>query len=193
MLGQYSSRKTDIGMVLLFFALGAKAQEGDFDKQVAVDRLPVPNEKQQLFYLQRDPDENTLVYQLNMTGGAVDPDEPVSVYWIRYAEDGQKKGLNFVQRTMAYGISHKALGNGDFELRLVSYKTLPLRLSYCKERKDYRVLATINDREAILDRIFVRIKGGSMFTPDIAYYELSGRDTATLAKVTQRIKPAISR
>lgn len=189
MLGQYSSRKTGIGMVLLFSTIGLTAQESDYDKKVAMENLPVPNEKQQLFYLQRDPDENTVIYQLNMAGNVVDADEPVKVYWIRYAEGGTQKGLNFVQRTMAYGISHKALDNGDFELRLAAYKDIPLRLSYSEKKKKHLVYATINNREAILDRIFVRIEGGSMFSPDIAYFELSGRDTATLADVTQRIKP----
>lgn len=186
---RYSWLKGNVGMVLLFSALGLVAQESDFDKKVAVDKLPVPNEEKQLFYLQRDPDENTIIYQLNMVDNEVDAEEPVNVYWIRYAEGGTRKGLNFVQRTMAYGISHKVLGNGDFELRLAAYKGLPLRLSYCDKSKMYRVFASINNREAILDRIFVRIEGGSMFNPDIAYFELSGRDRATLARVTQRIQP----
>ncbi|WP_090971750.1 DUF4833 domain-containing protein [Parapedobacter composti] len=181
--------KGSISVILLFSALRLIAQENDFDKQVAVDKLPVPNEHRQLFYLQRDPDENTVVYQLNMENNAVDPEKPVNIYWIRYAEGGKRKGLNFVQQTMAYGISHKILENGDFELRLAAYRQLPLRLSYCQKRKKHVVLATINNHEVILDRIFVRITGGSMFSPDIAYFELSGRDTATLARVTQRIKP----
>lgn len=186
---RYSKLKGTIGVILLFSALGLIAQESEFEKKVAVDKLPVPNEKKQLFYLQRDPDENTIVYQLNMVDSVLDTDEPVNVYWIRYAEGGARKDLNFVQRTMAYGISHKALGNGDFELRLAAYKSLPLRLSYCDKSKKYVVFASINDREAILDRIFVRINGGTMFSPDIAYFELSGRDATTLARVTERIKP----
>lgn len=178
-----------IGVVVLFSALGLIAQERDFEKKVEVDKLPVPNENKQLFYLQRDPDENTVVYQLNMADSIIDAEQPVNVYWIRYAEGGVRKDLNFVQRTMAYGISHKALGNGDFELRLAAYKRLPLKLSYCDKHKKYLVFAAINNHEAILDRIFVRIEGGSMFSPDIAYFELSGRDVATHARVTERIKP----
>ena len=185
----YNSLKISISAVFLFSTSVLFAQESDFEKKVAVDELPIPNEKKQLFYLQRDPDENTVVYQLNLDGEQVDADKPVNVYWIRYTEGGDRKGLNLVQRTMAYGISHKALDNGDFELRIAAYKTLPLRLSYSEKHKQYVVFASINNREAILDRIFVRIEGGNMFSPDIAYFELLGRDTATHAKVTQRIKP----
>ncbi|MBK1442189.1 DUF4833 domain-containing protein [Parapedobacter sp. ISTM3] len=186
---QYIWLKSKISIAFLFSALGLIAQENKFEKKVVLENLPVPKEKKQLFYLQRDPDENTVVYQLNMKGNMVDADEPVNVYWIRYAEGGVRKDLNFVQRTMAYGIIHKALDNGDFELRLTAYKNLPLRLSYCSKSKAYVVYAPINNREAILERIFVRINGGSMFKPDIAYFELVGRDTATMAKVTERIKP----
>ena len=186
---KYTRLKGKISLALLFSALGLLAQESKFNKKVDVDRLPVPNENKQLFYLQRDPDENTVVYQLNMKNEQVDADEPINVYWIRYAEGGTRKDLNFIQRTMAYGISHKQLGDDTFELRLAAYKRRPLRLSYCTKSKKYVVYTSINNREAILDRIFVRIDGGSQLNPDIAYFELSGRDTATLARVSERIDP----
>ena len=155
----------------------------------AQDTLPVPREPNQLFYLQRDPDDNTVIYQLNIVDGTVDPDEPVNVYWIRYAEGGTRKDLNFIQRTMAYGISHKALGNGSFELRLAAYKDHPLRLAYCEKSETYKVYTTIDNREAELDRIFVRIEGGSVLNPNILYIELIGRDTISQARVSERIKP----
>ncbi|WP_353195676.1 DUF4833 domain-containing protein [Parapedobacter defluvii] len=188
-LWEYTRLKGNISIILLFSALGLIAQESKFDKKVAVDQLPVPNENKQLFYLQRDPDENTVIYQLNMKDSVVDSDEPINVYWIRYAEGGIRKDLNFIQRTMAYGISHKQLDNGSYELRLAAYKSHPLRLSYCDKSKKYVVYTSINNREAILDRIFVRIDGGSQLNPDIAYFELIGRDAATLARVAERIKP----
>jgi len=181
--------KAGITVALVFSALGMVAQKSDFDRQVPMGKLPKPKEPKQLFYLQRDPDENTVIYQLNMAGDTVDTEEPVNVYWIRYAEGGERKGLNFIQQTMAYGVSHKPLGNGDFELRLAAYKQLPLRLSYCRKSRAYRVFTRIDNREAILDRIFVRIRGGTKFSPDIAYFELSGRDAASLEPVAERIAP----
>ena len=185
----YNSLKISISAVFLFSVPGLFAQESDFEKKVAVDELPIPNEKKQLFYLQRDPDENTVVYQLNLDGEQVDADKPVNVYWIRYTEGGERKGLNLVQRTMAYGISHKALDNGDFELRIAAHKSLPLRHDYSKEHKQCVWFAASNNREAILRRVYVRVDGGSTFSPDIVYFELCGRDVSTYAKVTQRIQP----
>lgn len=182
--------KGSLWILLFFSGFPLAAQERESPRKVTVDRLPVPNEPNQLFYLQRDPDDNTVIYQLNTINGAVDADKPVNSYWIRYAEGGVRRDLNIMQRTMAYGISHKRLGNGDFELRLAAYKSHPLRLGYCEKSGTYNVYTTINDREAVLERVFVRIEGGSMLSPDISYFELSGRDTATQEQVSERIKPA---
>lgn len=150
---------------------------------------PVPNEPQQLFYIQRDPDINTVVYQLNLANGQIDRDNPVNIFWIRYNEDEQRKPLNYVQRTMAFGMSHKELENGDYALQLVSYKDLPLRLSYSKKKQKYVVYTQIQGAEAVLDRIYVRINGGSMFNPNIVYFELSGRHVSTGQTVSERISP----
>ena len=186
---QYTRLKANVSVVLLFSTLGLIAQESKLGKKIAEDRLPTPREKKQLFYLQRDPDENTVIYQLNMKDSVIDADDPINVYWIRYAEGGTRKELNFVQRNLAYGVSHTPLENGDYELRLAAYKRKPLRLSYCHRSKKYVVYTSIDGREAILDRIFVRINGGSRLNPDIAYFELSGLDSATLTPVTERIAP----
>ncbi|MEC3880800.1 DUF4833 domain-containing protein [Parapedobacter sp. 10938] len=183
------SARNSLYVLLLFSGFTLTAQERQSTKNVVVDSLPVPDEPKQLFYLQRDPDANTVIYQLNTVDGVVDVDEPVKAYWIRYAEGGTRKDLNFLQRTMAYGISHKALDDGAFELRLAAYKDHPLRLAYCEKSKTYKVYTTIDRREAALARIFVRIDGGSVLSPNIMYFELTGRDTTTQAQVSERIKP----
>jgi hypothetical protein len=52
-----------------------------------------------LFYVQRTPNSNTIVYDLNIANdGKPDVQDPVKVYWIKYAENGQKEELNFIQR-----------------------------------------------------------------------------------------------
>ena len=186
---KYCYIRGPISSILLFSTLGVFAQGSSFDKQVSITSLPVPHEKGQLFYLQRDPDENTVVYQLNTQNDKIDQTNPIDVYWIRYAEGGTRKNLSFVQRTMAYGINSKELENGDFELQLAAYKALPLRLTYLKSQKKHVVLTKINGRPAILDRIFVRITGGTTLNPDIAYFELSGRDTTGTVRLSEQRQP----
>jgi len=153
------------------------AQGADQPKQVDKASLPVPNEKQQLFYLQRDPNANTVVYTLNIKdNGQLDEEEPVAAYWILYEENGKRKDLSFIQRKLAYGIEYKKLNKGEYEIHLASYKKLPMRLAYCPQSKQYEAFASINHRQTIVEKIFVRIAGGSLFKPHIDYIELTGRD-----------------
>lgn len=81
--------------------------------------FPTPkNVDYMLFYLQRDPNTNTLIYALNLEkNGSINPDRPIQVYWIWYGEKGQKKELGYIQRKFAYGIDTKPLGGGKYEFR----------------------------------------------------------------------------
>jgi hypothetical protein len=155
----------------LSFSQEKEAISGQVDK----DKLPVPNEKNQLFYLQRDPDANTIVYVLNMEGETLNKSNPVLAHWIRYAEKGQIEKLTFVQRRLAYGINHKEIEPGVYELHIQSYKALKIILSPNLKTGKYQALVKVENSEIILDRIFVRISGGSIFRPNIEYIEVSGR------------------
>ena len=52
----------------------------------------------------------------------------------------------------------------------------------------YKIHAPINGQLMILNRVFVKITGGSMWSPDIEYFELSGTDPATGKPVSERKK-----
>jgi hypothetical protein len=153
-------------------------------------RFPVPEGvANQLFYLQRDPNANTVVYQLNLDpAGRVNRKEPVHVFWIRYAEGGQRKALTFVQRHFAYGLTARQTSSSTYELRFVSYAGFPLYLVRPEGEDQYRVYATIGRRRAVLKRIYLRIEGGSFWRPRVKYVELRGVDPATGGDLVERIK-----
>jgi phosphoribosyl-ATP pyrophosphohydrolase len=142
----------------------------------------------QLFYLQRDPNLNTLIYELNLDkSGNLIESQPILAYWIRYDENQAKKDLSYVQKKFAYGIDAKKLGKDQFELRFVSHKKLPLYLSKSADDKKYHVYVTINNKKLLLDRIFVRIEGGSFWIPNVKYVELRGINQANDTVVTERV------
>ncbi|RZK80806.1 MAG: DUF4833 domain-containing protein [Pedobacter sp.] len=142
----------------------------------------------QLFYLQRDPNLNTLIYELNVDkAGQVDTDEPVLAYWIRYGEGGERKDMSYIQRKFAYGIQSRVISKDHYELRFVSHKKLPLYLVKSADDKKYHVYVTVNNTKLLLDRIFVRIEGGSFWVPNVKYVELRGINQETKAVVTERI------
>jgi hypothetical protein len=157
---------------------------------IPVDSMPTPpSNPKQLFYLQRTPNANTIVCELNDDkDGVANPDAPIHVYWLRYTEQqhGQRAELNYIQRHYAYGISANQIGPDKYELHFVSYKKYAMYLEKAADHK-YHVFAQINGQVAILNRIFVSIHGGSFWLPHVDYVELKGIDPATGRVVTGRI------
>jgi hypothetical protein len=150
-------------------------------------KYPCPKVKNMLFYLQRDPDQNTVIYELNYkSDGTLYDGDPVKGSWIRYTENGQRKELNAIENKFAYGIQSKALGNGEYRLLLVSYKKMPLYLK--RFENTYKVHAMFNKIPVIITRIFVHVKGGSFLFPNIQYIELTGNDLVTGKEIFHRIK-----
>ena len=166
-------------LFLLSAANGASAQPVDF---------PVPSHNpKQLFYLQRPANTNTLIYELNMENGIINKEKPIHVYWINYASNGQTEELNDLQRKYAYGVKTTDLGDNTFEFYLVAYKKLKLTLKE-GEDKQYHVYTVVNDKNMIVTRIYLAVKGGSLFKPHIEYVELKGTDATTGVAMEEKIK-----
>jgi hypothetical protein len=65
----------------------------------------VPDEPNQLFYVQRSPNANTVVYAAKLDAqGNFDSRNPVEAFWRKFNIDGSKQPLNFMERMMAYGV-----------------------------------------------------------------------------------------
>lgn len=155
-----------------------------------VETFPVPpTNPNSLFYLQRTPNSNTIICELNEKNGVPDKDEPVHVLWIRYTEQSQRAELNWIQRHFAYGLKETDLGNGVWDLRFVSWKKTQLLLQKSTVDHKYHVYANIDGHQAILNRVYIRIDpGGTFWSPNVKYLELKGIDTQSGKEVTQRIK-----
>jgi phosphatidylglycerophosphate synthase len=155
-----------------------------------VDTFPVPPvNANSLFYLQRTPNINTIICELNQKNGVIDKDEPVNVLWIRYTEQRKREKLSWIQRTFAYGLNEKDLGNGVFELRFVSYKKIAMYLMKWSGDNKQHVFVSIDGRQAILSRIYIRIDpGGTFWSPNVKFLELKGVDVQNGKELVQRLK-----
>ncbi|HTI94770.1 MAG TPA: DUF4833 domain-containing protein [Puia sp.] len=155
-----------------------------------VETFPIPpSNAKSLFYLQRTPNSNTVICELNDKDGVLDKDEPVHVLWIRYTEQNQRQELNFIQRHFAYGLKQRDLGDGSWELHFVSYKKVPLYLKKSAADNRFHVFVTISGRLAILNRVYLRIDpGGTFWAPNVKYLELKGVDVQNGKELVQRIK-----
>ncbi len=155
------------------------------------DTFPVPRgNAKQLFYLQRTANTNTIICELNYEkNGEIDESDPVHVFWIRYPEGGMKKELSYIQRIFAYGIKSQKLAKDSFRLNFVSYKKRPLTLMRSPKDNQYKVYVTINDKQAVLTRIFIKVDGGTFWSPNVVYMEMKGYDEYTGKELMQRFKP----
>lgn len=152
------------------------------------DTFPVPKGNPlQLFYLQRQPNSNTVVVELNIKEGRVDAGDPVHVYWIRYAEKGQKTGLSFIQRKFAFGVQAKLISENVYDLNFVSYKKMKFRLEKGSDNL-WRIFANLKDgSRMILKRVYLHINGGSFWKPKVEYVELKGNEPGTYSEHRERI------
>ena len=151
--------------------------------------FPVPTGvANQLFYLQRDPNTNTVIYQLNVNkAGQLDEDEPINVFWIRYGEQGQRQSLNFIQRKFAYGLSAKKVATNKYELKFAAYNKVQFLLLKSSVDNAFHVYANLPNKQIQLERVYLRIEGGTFWVPNVKYIELKGLNAATREPIVERL------
>ncbi len=154
---------------------------------------PVPpiNENS-LFYIQRSKNTNAIVYEVNKNAdGKINVEDPVKIYWIRYASDSTTEDLNYIQRKYAYGVSSRPYKDqkNSFILQLVAYNKRNIFLLPLANGKHYAAFMSINGKIAEIKKIFVAISGGTFWFPKVDYIELTGKDPASQQKVVERFVP----
>lgn len=156
------------------------------------DTFPVPvGIKNQLFYLQRTTNTNTIIYSLNVNDkGELDESTPVKVFWIRYPEGGMRKELNFIQKAFAYGTISRKNRDGSFTIQLVAYKKKEFTLKKSLVDNTYKMYTLINNKESEIKRVYIQIDpGGTLFNPNVRYIEMKGKEAATNKPIMERFKP----
>jgi hypothetical protein len=156
-----------------------------------IDSFPIPKPSpKQLFYLQRTTNSNTIICDVNLDAkGQVIKDNPVHVYWIRYDEGGEKKELSYIQETFAYGIKHELLPTGVYKLHFVSYKKQVFYLKRSPKDNQYKMYFVLNNKEFVLQKLFVRIDGGTFWVPNVVYMEIIGKDEYSGTPFSYKFKP----
>lgn len=74
---------------------------------------PVPSDPNQIFFLQRSMNSNTIVYSARIgSDQKLDGNEPIEIFWRRFSDKGEKMPLTFTERNLAFGVRTKPLRNG---------------------------------------------------------------------------------
>lgn len=146
-----------------------------------------PQSEKLLFYIQRNHNLNTVVYEANYLDNSqlIDQDYPMRAYWIKYTAGGEIEDLNYYQNKMAYGYNSIPINSTSFTFNFVSYKDLTLYIAQNEEGK-YLTYCRINQHMAILKNIYVYAEELGVF-PNVKFIELFGTHLETGAQVYQRI------
>ncbi|MEE9374309.1 MAG: DUF4833 domain-containing protein [Saprospiraceae bacterium] len=149
---------------------------------------PVPPEKDDLlFYIQRNQNENTVIYELNRNqSGLLNLDLPMVASWIQYSWGGKKKDLNYIQSKLAYGYSSQEISSELVQFNFVSYQELKFYIVKNANSDQYMVTFKFNNKQTRLKNIYVYAHELGVF-PDVKYIELYGEDLHTNLPVYQKI------
>ena len=152
-----------------------------FDKlPTARPEFPVPNEPNQLFYIQRSVNDNTVIYAANLDRrGHLDRDTPINVYWRWYNVDGHKKALNFLERMMAYGVSTVSTrsSSGGVGVRLAALPERKLTIDQDDTGKPEAILQ-IGNHLAHLVYVYLQVDDHG-FMPSVKAIDVFGIDKLT--------------
>jgi hypothetical protein len=149
-------------------------------------KFPTPTgNPNQLFFLQRSQNSNTVIYELNLKNGLMDTVEPVHIFWICYAEHGQREELTELQRKRAYGLATKYISKDHYELRFLADKKYVMDLMKGSDNK-FHIYQMINQKQVIFSKIYLQLHGGTLLSPNIEYVVLTGIDPATDIEVSEK-------
>lgn len=144
-----------------------------------------PKTEKSLFFIQRNLNTNTIVYDLQMAKDGTLLNKPIDVYWRRYGSDGSRKELSWLQSVLAYGYNAKKLKAGkEFKINLKAYDERYILLK--KENGTWRGIVTINGAPAYINNAYV-FTDESGILPQVKYVDVFGVNVATGVAVQERI------
>jgi hypothetical protein len=152
--------------------------------------FPVPNDPNMLFYLQRSTNANTIVYAADMIApGQINPDTPVEVYWRRYAEQGQRRQLHFLERVLAFGVNAKPVAGhaNTFNADIAGYSERQFSVEIDKSGNPEAV-GKIGDRNARMVAAYIQVDEHGLI-PSVVYCDIYGVDQTTGQVLKEHLVP----
>lgn len=129
-----------------------------------------------LFYIQRNQNINTVVYEVNLqSAGLINLEKPVHIYWLQYDENRNTtiKELNYIQKKLAYGYHHRVISSELIEFRFVSYDLMKFYLARDKDM-NFKVYTNFNDNYIELDMMYIYAEDLGVF-PQVKFAEFYGK------------------
>lgn len=137
-----------------------------------------PYTKNSLFYIYRNLNNHSVVYEINkLPNGTLDAENPFKIYWNRVGEKHRYRDLNYMERTFAYGLKFDDPENGKVHAAFVARKGYVIDV-FIDEKGQAIALMKIDNKISKLVKIFVQVAEDGWW-PKIAYVEFFGTDFKT--------------
>ena len=139
----------------------------------------MPDEPNQLFYVQRSPNSNTVIYAAKLDAqGQSRPQRPVEAFWRKFNIDGSKQPLNFIERMMAYGVKVDSRKTGQpitFTIAALPERKLTLALD-AQHRP--QALMQIGSHTVKVAYVYLQVVEGGLM-PSVPSLDVFGTDIAS--------------
>ncbi len=162
------------------------AQEGWETRPDLPEDFPKVEETEKLlFYIQRNRNKNTIVYDLNFkSDGTLNTRNPIEVYWRKFQNhNGLKDDLSWLELKFAYGYRSRKKDD-SYTIKLKAYNERYIQLTY-KDGK-WIPLITLNGTTCILKNLYI-FADESRFWPSVKYADIYGENIVTKELVKERI------
>lgn len=173
--------------LVFLIACCASAQARDFTSNITegseIEHLRpefrTPDEPNQLFYVQRSPNSNTVIYAAKLDGrGEFDSAAPVEAFWRKFNIDGSKQPLNFMERLMAYGVHMNPRGKGQpvtFTIAALPERTLMLTVD---AQRHPEALMQMGSHTVKLAYVYLHVVEGELL-PSVPELDIFGTDVSS--------------
>ena len=174
-------------LVLVALLLAAPAVARSFTSTVTesdhIEHLrpefKIPDDPNQLFYVQRSPNSNTVIYAARLTpAGEIDRSNPVEGFWRKFNIDGSRQSLNMIERMMAYGVrADRAEPGKPISFAIAALPDRKFTLSLDGQHKP-QALTQVGSHTVKVAYIYLQVKEGGLM-PDVPALDLFGTDIAS--------------
>jgi hypothetical protein len=163
------------------------AQARDFSSSISESdevvhlrpEFKVPAEPNQLLYVQRSPNANTVVYAAKLDAqGNFDSRNPVEAFWRKFNIDGSRQPLNFIERMMAYGVKLGARKQAQpITFTIAALPQRRLTLSLDTQHRPQATMA-IGTHTVKLVYVYLQVVDGA-FVPSVPSLDIFGVDISS--------------
>lgn len=139
---------------------------------------------ERLFHISRSANRNIVCYDVHLTNGQLDCNEPIHVYWHNNEDrPGMEDELSFIQRKMAYGYKVVSITPNEAQVQLTAYKHRIVTVF--RHNNEWKCKVLINDTECLLTEIYVKANPHNSLK--VEYVELHGISLADGSMLVEQI------